>query len=249
MSRLFTSSHEVTAKEINDDYTNVNQSDLAIICVPTPMKEDGSCDISTVEDVIAESKAPLYLIKSTIPPGTTEYLDRIYKKNIVFSPEYIGEGSYPTPWFTGIPHSTDVSKHNFHIFGGQAHLTSEMVDIFTPVCGPYCKYMQTDSTTAELVKYMENAFFATKVTFCHDFFNIAKAFGSDYNEVRELWLLDKRNDRGSTAVFRNKLGYDGKCLPKDISGIYHAAKRAGHRSKLLEGVMQTNQEQLASNNG
>jgi UDPglucose 6-dehydrogenase len=242
MATLFKDKHSVRIKEINDGYRFVNESNLAIVCVPTEMKEDGTCDTSIVEKVIKESNAPYYLIKSTVTPGTTIELSHKYKKKIVFSPEYIGEGNYPTPYWNGIPHSTDMKLHEFQIFGGQREYCNYMIDIFTPVIGPYCKYIQTDSISAELVKYMENTFLASKVVFCHEFSRIVKLFGRDYNEVRELFLLDKRCERGSTAVFNSKLGYGGKCLPKDISGIYEAAKERGFESKFLKQVMDTNEE-------
>jgi len=134
------------------------------------------------------------------------------------------------------------------IFGGNRISTNYMVDLFTPIMGPYCKFIQTDSVTAEMVKYMENSFLATKIVFCHEFSLIAKNFGVDYRELRELWLLDKRIERGSSAVFNNKLGFDGKCLPKDINGIYHAAKEHGFDSSFLKQVIKTNEE-LRKRNG
>jgi UDP-glucose 6-dehydrogenase len=117
-----------------------------------------------------------------------------------------------------------------------------MIDIFMPILGPYCKFIQTDSTSAELVKYMENTYLATKVVFSHEFARISKLFGRDYNEIRELFLLDKRCERGSTAIFNGKLGFGGKCLPKDIAGIYAAAKERGFDSKFLKQVIDTNKE-------
>jgi UDPglucose 6-dehydrogenase len=226
---------------------NGNGSDLAIVCVPTPMKEDGTCETAIVEGVIADSDFPLYLIKSAVPPGTTDVLSEKYNKNICVSPEYIGEGNYTMPWWEGKPHPTDMSKHNFQIFGGNPEHTEKLVRIFSTVLGPYCKFFQTDSKTAELVKYMENSFFATKVTFCHEFSLIAKSLGVNYAELRELWLLDQRIDRGSTAVFDGKLGYSGKCLPKDISAIYQAAMKAGYESDFLRQVMETNMSQRKTN--
>jgi len=79
MIGLFKDRYKVTIKEIGDNYDAVNQSELAIVCVPTEMKENGFCDTSIVERVIKESDTPLYLIKSTVPPGTTEYI----AKNII----------------------------------------------------------------------------------------------------------------------------------------------------------------------
>jgi len=80
----------LSTKEIDNPYSIVDGVDVAIICVPTLMLEDGSCDTSIVEEVLKETNAKYYLIKSTIPPGTTRKLLHRYNKEIVFSPEYIG---------------------------------------------------------------------------------------------------------------------------------------------------------------
>jgi len=247
MVKLFEERYIVHVKEINDDYRFVNECDLAVVCVPTSMREDGSCNTSIVEEVIKHSNAPLYLIKSTIPPGTTELISKLYNKSIVFSPEYIGEGSYPVPFWNGIPHPTESKLHEFQIFGGYKEDVKQVMDFFIPIIGPYCKYIQTNSTTAELVKYMENSFLATKVVFCHEFARLAELYGCDYNELRELFLLDGRCERGSTAIFNGKLGYDGKCLPKDIEAIYSSAKENGFESKILKKVMETNKEMREEN--
>lgn len=228
-------------KGVVDKKEKLNEADLAIVCVPTPMGEDGSCDISIVEENIKELEVPLILIKSTIPPTTTKNLKEKYKKRIVFSPEYIGEGKYFVPFWKGYPHPTDMKYHNFQIFGGDRKDTKEMVEVFQQVLGPDCQYFQTDSTTAEMVKYMENSWGATKVTFCNEFFNICEAFGIDYREVRELFLLDKRVERIHTSVFENKRGFGGKCFPKDLKAIIKASKKAGYSPKLLEEVSNTNE--------
>jgi len=233
MVELIKDKVNLSTKEIDDPYSVVDGVDVAIICVPTLMLEDGSCDTSIVEEVLKETNAKYYLIKSTIPPGTTRKLLHRYNKEIVFSPEYIGEGSYPIPFWHGIPHPTKAKWHAFMIFGGNRNTTNYMVDLFTPIMGPYCKFLQTDSVTAEMVKYMENSFLATKIVFCHEFSLIARNFGVDYR---------------SSAIFNDKLGFDGKCLPKDINGIYHAAKEHGFDSSFLKQVIKTNEE-LRKRNG
>lgn len=245
--QLFNKKYETSYKEINDDYKNVNNCDVAIVCVPTEPTKNGECDISIVEEVISNSNAPIYLIKSSVPPKTTEMLKQKYGNRIVFSPEYIGEGGYPVPYWQGIPHPTDMSLHNFQIFGGDKKDTKIMVDLFTPVLGPYCKFFQTDSRSAEIVKYMENSFIGTKVVFCHEFARIIDQYERDYNEIREMFVADERVGRGFTSIFNNKLGYSGKCIPKDISAIYKAVKNEGFDSKFLKQLMSTNNELLKSN--
>ena len=223
-------------------YDAINSCDFAVVCVPTPMGVAGEVDLSIIEQTVEWLNTPLILIKSTIPPGTTKKLREQTGKSIVFSPEYIGEGKYVVQWWKdkGYPHPTDMKYHDFQIFGGERKHTSGVVEFFKRVLGPDVRYMQTDSTTAELVKYMENAWGATKVIFCNEFALMADAFGVDYDELRELFLLDGRVERMHTAVFKDNRGFGGKCYPKDVNGIVRASEKAGYEPKLLKAVLQVN---------
>ncbi len=228
----------------DNDWSAVNGADLAIVCVPTPMREDGSVDLTAVTAAIQQLATPLILVKSTVPPGTTDGLIKETGKKIAFSPEYIGEGNYVVPWWKdkAYPHPTDMRYHDFHIFGGEQSTVSAIMQFFKRVVGPEPAFLATNTVTAELCKYMENAFFATKVTFCNEFYEIAQALGVDYDELRELWLRDGRIGRMHTAVFLDKRGFGGKCLPKDLAGIIHASKNAGHTPAFLEAVHENNKK-------
>lgn len=220
------------------------KADMAVVCVPTAMREDQSVDTSIVEETVEWLEVPLILIKSTIPPTTTKKLVEKTGKKIAFSPEYLGEGRYVTQWWkdAGYPHPTDMKYHDFQIFGGERETTSGILEFFKVILGAGCKFVQTDSTTAEIVKYMENSWGGTKVIFCNTFAKIAEAFGSDYNEVRELFLLDGRVERMHTAVFKDSPGFGGKCFPKDINGIVKASLDAGYEPKLLKSILEINNE-------
>lgn len=216
----------------------VNACHLAVVCVPTPSRGDGSCDTSIVEQVIGELETPLILIHSTVAPGTTKRLKAITGKRIVFSPEYIGESSYYTP--PEHPHPANIEQHSFFIFGGDPLDTSECVDWFAPIVGPMPTFYQVDATTAEIIKYWENAWGALKVTFANEMYEICEAFGVDYWRAREGWALDSRVEKMHSAVFRDSRGYGGKCFPKDIEALVEAARTAGYQAELLEQVMRSN---------
>lgn len=226
-----------------NNWNAVNQADLAVICVPTPMMPDGGVDLRAIEDVFQKVTTPLILIKSTIPPGTTKSLAKKTGKEIVFSPEFLGEGKYVVQWWKdrGYPHPTDMKYHDFQIFGGERSSAVKALQFFKTILGPEVKYIFTDSTTAELCKYMENSWAATKVTFSNEFFEIAKSLGVDYDELRELWLLDGRVERMHTAVFFDKRGFSGKCLPKDVNGIITVSEKAGYEPQLLKEVIRSNE--------
>jgi UDP-glucose 6-dehydrogenase len=93
-----------------------------------------------------------------------------------------------------------------------------------------------------MAKYMENAFYATKVAFCNELYDICDAVSVDWNEVRELWMSDPRLHRMHTAVFKDNRGFGGKCLPKDTSALVQIAKKAKVTSDLLEGVLSSNEK-------
>jgi nucleotide sugar dehydrogenase len=218
--------------------SEVNSCDVAIVCVPTPRDDSGKCDTTIVEETMQWLKCPIVVLKSTVEIGTTQNLIEKYGKNIVFSPEYAGESTYWSPY----KFHTDVKETPFFIFGGDPSNTSKCVDLYMNVAGPTKQYIQTDPTSAETAKYMENSFYATKITFCYEMNEICKTAGVDYNTVRELWLLDPRINRMHTSVFSgNKLPFSGKCLPKDTSALVHLAKSKGYDANLLSEVLKSNQ--------
>lgn len=240
MSRLFAKHHSVCTVDVPKgigSMADANGCALSVVCVPTPMSESGACDTSIVEEVIGQLTTELILLKSTVPPGTTDRLKAQTGKHIVFSPEYCGESSYWTPY----KFHTDVIETPFFTFGGSPEDTSRCVDIFTPVCGPTKFYRQTSALAAEVAKYMENTFYATKIAFCYEMAEICKAVGADYNEVRELWLQDPRINPMHTLVFPgNNFPFSGKCLPKDLSGLIASAQGSGYEPCLLKEVRSSN---------
>jgi nucleotide sugar dehydrogenase len=215
----------------------INQCDVAIVCVPTPRDDDGKCDISSVEEVISWLETPLIILKSTVEIGTTDSLRKAHNKSIVFSPEYCGESSYWTPY----AFHTDVKETPFFIFGGEQKDTSSCVDLYMPIVGPTKKYAQTSAVAAETAKYMENVFYAAKIMFCYEMNEICNLVGSDYNEVRELWLLDPRINKMHTSVFSgNDRPFGGKCLPKDTSALVSVAKENGYDANFLAEILKSN---------
>ena len=222
-----------------NDKKAVNKCELAIVSVPTAMQEDGSCDVSIIEDVIGWLETPLILIKSTIPPGTTKRLKEATGKRICHSPEYVGEGGYYIP-FWQFPHSTEPQHHSFMIIGGDLKDREDILAFFYPRLGPTKTYYQVDETTSELIKYMENCAIATKVTLCNEFYNIAQAFGVSYSQLREGFVLDERQGKMFTVVYKNRRGFDGKCIPKDLNALIYATKKAGYKPEFLEDIWKNN---------
>jgi nucleotide sugar dehydrogenase len=219
-----------------DSFEESSNSCLGIVCTPTPSKPDGSCDISLVEESVREIKSPIILIKSTIEIGTTDRLIQKFKKEIVFSPEYVGESKYWHPYF-----NTNMKEVPMLIVGGERRNTTQIIDLLAPILGPTKYYYQTSAKVAEIVKYMENTFFALKVTFCNEIFSICEKAGVDYWDVREAWLLDPRINRMHTAVFKENRGFGGKCYPKDVNALVSYSEKVGYEPSLLKEILRSNE--------
>ena len=239
MERLFAHGFEVAVYDIvkQPDWFQVADADMHVVCVPTPESPDGHADLSAVEAVVRRSHAPLVLIKSTVPPGTTLRLQHGTDQLLGFSPEYIGEGrAYVAPWL--FPDPVDARPHSFAIVGSDD--PDPFLEVLQQVMATHAQLVGTDSVTAELCKYMENAFLATKVIFCNEWARIAEAYGVSYHQLRRLWTLDSRIGASHTRVFRDSPGYGGKCLPKDMAAITAALRAKGVKSPLLDAVRRTN---------
>lgn len=237
-------SNEISNK-VNIRMEDFKDLDLAIVCVPTPEAKDGSCDTSIVEETLNWLRGIKFkgvvLIKSTIPPTEAVRFKGTSGLRIVFSPEFMGESKYFTPYWK-YPDPTDMRTHMWQVFGGVRRNTSFCIDVFKRKMSVDTQYFQTDIVTASLAKYIENGFFASKVTFVNEWYDIAYTYGVDWNELRELWLIDPRINRNHTLVFPRDRGYGGKCFPKDVKAIIKDAERLGYSPELLKSVDKVNKE-------
>ena len=214
----------------------LDSCDFAVVCVDTPYDGEAA-DTSRVEAALSRLPCRRVLLKSTVPPGTTERLAAEHGKEICYWPEYISESSYYNPCFP-----SSIREVPFVVMGGAPAVRAYFLDRLLPLLGPTKTYFQCTATEAELVKYAENAYFATKITFANEFRRLSEVFGADWHTVREGWLLDPRVGRMHTAAFADDPGFGGKCLPKDLAAVIAAARLVDHRCRLLEAVQDTNAE-------
>lgn len=200
--------------------------DIAFICVDTPLSEDGiNLDITEVRNAIDENKARVYVIKSTCPIGTVNFIKQLTRKHIIFSPEYYGSTQHANNW-----------DFNFTILGGDEADCIYVQQALQKCYDGRHTFHITDSRTAELVKFMENSWIATKVSFCDQFYEIANYNGVSYEELRELFILDPRVNPSHTFVDRNNPYWDSHCLNKDVNHIANTETAAS----LLRSVVEYN---------
>lgn len=216
-----------------DPYKAINEKrdikyDFAFIAVDTPMDENGVCDLSQVRCAIKETNAEIIVLRSTVPPKTTEMLKEQYKKRIVFCPEFYGTTQHC---------DEKTFNYNFAILGGDKDDCDEVMQLLQEIYDARFRFGITDSTTAELTKYMANTMLASKVSLCVQFFEIAKQCGVNYNEMRELWLMDERFNRAHTFVYKEHPYWTSHCFDKDLRALVNFSK-----APLIEAVLSYNEQ-------
>ena len=218
----------------------VVSTDVIFVCLPTPMKKSGECDLSIVENVvrliddIAQQLDldKIVVIKSTIPPGTTNNLNREASKiQIVFNPEFLTEAN----------HIEDFKNQTRIIIGGPRPASTIVKSVFRKVF-PTVPIIKTGSNTAEMVKYFTNCFLATKVTFANEIYKLCQEIDVDYDKVTEYALHDKRIGRSHLSVPGpdGDFGFGGHCFPKDLNAIIYLCDNLGVDSTLLTSVNKKN---------
>ena len=211
-------------------------SDVIFVCVPTPMREDGSCDISIVKEVVQQAcstgRKNIVVIKSTIPPNTTKALqDLCQDSQIVFNPEFLLERNA----------EEDFLNTSRVILGGPRPATTLLKQFYSKVF-PNAQIIKTDSTIAEMVKYLTNSFLAVKVSFANEIYNMCNSLDIDYDKVVEYSLHDDRLGSTHWAVPGpdGHMGFGGSCFPKDLNALMHLAHILCIKANTIEGAWNTN---------
>ena len=202
----------------------VENTELTFLCVPTPMRKSGQCDLNILNaalDEISKSATSLnkknyiVVIKSTIPPGTTDYLSAIYANlEIVFNPEFLTEANAVD----------DYKNQNRIVIGGDRPGTTKVKQVFSKAF-PKVPIIKTSATIAEMIKYVTNTFLALKVSYANEMYQICQGLGIDYDKVIEYARYDERlgNSHWSVPGPDGDFGFGGHCFPKDIAALQHLA--------------------------
>ena len=233
--------YDIDETKCNSDFHYIKKGcDTIFLCLPTPMYEDGTCNTSIVEIMLSQingygpNKSYDIVIKSTIPPGTTEeWNERFEKLNIVFNPEFLTEANAVS----------DYENQNRIILGGPRPATTRLKRIFTKVF-PKAHIIKTGSRHAEMVKYVTNAFLATKVSFANEMYQICQALDIDYDKVIEYAQHDDRLGTSHWAVPGpdGDFGYGGHCFPKDVKALISLANKYSLDPKILTAVDSINND-------
>jgi len=212
---------------------DVLDADICYVCVPTPSREDGSCDVSIVEKVVNELNDNNYkgivAIKSTVKPTTTKTLSDKTNLTLCFVPEFLRERCAISDF---------TENHDLLAVG------TDSKEVFEKIKKCHGHYPKTHSmmspTEAELLKYYSNVYNATKIIFANEFYEICQTLGVDYSRVKDTFVK-----RGTTKdmyldVNENFRGYGGVCLPKDTKALSSFVKELGLNLSLFETLDKEN---------
>lgn len=231
------------------DYLVVKNADVVFICVGTPSRDDGSIDLSQVESCsisVAEQlkisdKYKVIVVKSTVLPKTTkDFVIPILEKNsgkragkdfgVCMNPEFLREGC-------GV---YDFLNPDKIVIGGIDGKSQKfLADLYSKFDEKIPRIF-SDTNTAEMIKYANNAMLATRISFINEFANICEKYGSDIYEVAHAIGIDSRI---GPKFLNAGAGFGGSCFPKDVKAMIYAANAAGVKPVLLESVMDVNEKQ------
>ena len=214
----------------------VAKVDVIFICLPTPMRKTGQCDLSIIDTVVYKidelsgklNRKKILVLKSTVPPGTTATLNEEVKNcTVVFNPEFLTEAN----------HINDFKNQTRIIIGGPRPASTTVRAVFRKVF-PTVPIIKTGSNTAEMVKYFTNCFLATKVIFSNEMYHICQKLDIDYDKVTEYALHDTRIGRSHLSVPGpdGDFGFGGHCFPKDLNALIYLANMMAVDVTLLSAV-------------
>jgi UDPglucose 6-dehydrogenase len=222
----------------------VDDSDIIFQCLPTPMKKSGECDIrivqSSLEDINqickdtfqGNKRKKIVVIKSTVPPGTTDMLNnKLENVDVIFSPEFLTEAN-----------SFDDFKNQTRIILGGHRPATTYVKTVLRKAFPQIPIIKTSASIAETVKYFTNCYLATKVIFANEMYQICQANEIDYDKVTEYALYDTRLGKSHFSVPGpdGDFGFGGHCFPKDLSAMIYEANKHGADTTILSAVKKKN---------
>ena len=208
--------------------------DFIFVCLPTPMREGGECDLSILDNFfenLPEHITGTFIIKSTVPVGTTnKYSER---HNVIHNPEFL----------TARNAIADFAKSERNIVGGDMELCSEFVTFFDQHFSHIPSFITT-SDESEAIKYFSNTFLAYKVAYFNKIYDLCQAVGMDYDTVCEGVTADSRIGKSHTRVpgIDNDRGFGGTCFPKDLNSLIVQMESHGVNADMLKEVWKYNQQ-------
>ena len=209
-----------------------HRPDIAFICLPTPMNEDGSQNLNILKDVITEvikfDKDLLIVLKSTILPKYIEDFANM-SSSVVVNPEFLRESFA----------NEDFVDSEIIVFGGNEDNCKKLSNFYDNYTKCVCKdYIITDSMSASLIKYTVNSFLALKVIFFNEMKSLFEKLNTNKDWSDFIKALTKDNRMGNSHMNvpgpDGRYGFGGPCFPKDVNALIEYSKEIGSELSLLK---------------
>lgn len=230
--------HDVRVYDIRMPETSLKdvlKTPILFICVPTPARKDGACDISIVEKVVGELAKARYkglaVIKSTVEPGTTDRLAKKHRRlRLAFCPEFLREKAAYTDF---------AENHDICVIG--AYNTKDF-ELIKSVHVPYPKaYAHVSPLEAEFAKYFLNVLNALRIIYANQFYDVCQAAGADYQKVKNAMTQHRVVPPVYLDCNENFRGFGGACLPKDTQAFAQFARKLlGKKTQLFDAIVEIN---------
>jgi UDPglucose 6-dehydrogenase len=225
--------HDIKLETTINDVLN---TDICFISVPTPARDNGSCDVSIVQNVVDDLYKLNYngiiAIKSTVEPGTTKKLqDKYGDLTICFVPEFLRERCADDDF---------VKNHDLCVIGTSS---DEIFQLIKKIHGSYPKkVIQVSETEAELCKYFNNSYNATLITFANSFYELCKNMNVDYTNIKNTMIHRENIEDNYLGCDENLRGFGGMCLPKDVNALNYLSNKLGTNTEFFKHLIEENKK-------
>ena len=241
---LFKKNLENNRLNFTNEYSdNISRSDVIFICVGTPPKKNGQSNLNFIDQATKEisKKIKGYTVvvsKSTVPVGTSRRIEKILKErkparmfDVVSNPEFLREGSA----------LEDFIRPDKIVIGCRTFKAEKILKkIYKPLNRPY---VITNNETAEIIKYANNSFLATKITFINEIADLCENIGAKVETVAKALGLDGRI---GPKFLHPGPGYGGSCFPKDVKSLIYQGNKNSSDLTIIKAVDRANESRIKS---
>ncbi len=216
-------------------------ADVIMIAVGTPERKDGSANLDYIKKVAMQvsksvTKDTLVVIKSTVPIGTNDGIEKYIKRNLknnvkielASNPEFLSQG-------TAVKDTLNASRI---VIGVESEWAKKILeDVYKPFNQPI---VVTNRNSAEMIKYASNDFLALKISFMNDIANLCEIVGANIEDVAKGMSYDERI---GNKFLKAGIGYGGSCFPKDTKALHWLSNQNGYELKTIKAAIEVNESQ------
>jgi UDPglucose 6-dehydrogenase len=226
--------YDIDIRKSPNTLDEVLEQNFIFVCLPTPMKSTGECDLSILDNFfncLPKNIESTFIVKSTVPVGTTKKYSQKY--NVIHNPEFL----------TARNAVEDFKNSERNIVGGKKELCENFVKLFESLF-PHIPSIITTSDESESIKYFSNTFLSLKVAYFNKMYDFCEKHGMNYDVVCGGVISDSRIGKSHSKVpgIDGDRGFGGTCFPKDLNSLIIQMESVGLDASMLKSVWSYNQQ-------